>query len=132
MQMNSVSRPIPAQIAYLAGGAEQRQSRRRAVNFAAMLESEGVSSQPVSVLDISEQGFRIVTQAEVSPGSSMLIKLPGLEAVRATIVWARDGQIGCSFDEALHPVSLQTLTVDPRAGSGRLSAKAQFGSKLAS
>ena len=130
--MNKLSRPIPAHVAYLAGGAEQRQTRRRAVNFAAILESEGVSSHPVNVLDISEQGFRIVTAAEVGQGSSMLIKLPGLEAVRATVMWAKDGQIGCSFEEELHPANIQTLTVDPRAGSGRLSAKAQFGSKVAS
>ncbi len=132
MQMNKLSRPVAAQVAYLAVGAEQRQTRRRAVNFAAILESEGVSSHPVNVLDISEQGFRIVTAAEVGQGSSMLIKLPGLEAVRATVVWAKDGQIGCSFEEELHPASIRTLTADPPAGSGRLSAKAQFGSKLTS
>jgi hypothetical protein len=129
--MDKLSRPIPAQVAYLASGAEQRHTRRRAVNFAAILESEGVACHPVSVLDISEQGFRIVTVAEVAQGSSMLIKLPGLEAVRATVVWARDGQIGCSFQEELHPASIRTLAVDPREGSGRLSARAQFGSKLA-
>ena len=130
--MNKLSRPIPAQVAYLAGGAEQRQTRRRAVNFAAILESEGISSHPANVLDISEEGFRIVTATEVGQGSSMLIKLPGLEAVRATVMWAKDGQIGCSFDDALHPASIQTLTVDSRAGTGRLSEKVQFGSKLSS
>ena len=130
--MNKLSRPIPAHVAYLGSGAEQRQTRRRAVNFAAILESEGVSSHPVNVLDISEQGFRLVTATQVGEGSSMLIKLPGLEAVRATVIWAKDGQIGCSFEEELHPASFQTLTVDPRAGSGRLSEKARFGSKLAS
>ena len=130
--MNKSSRTVPAQVAYLAAGAEQRQTRRRAVNFAAILESEGVSSHPVNVLDVSEQGFRIVTEAEVTPGSSMLIKLPGLEAVRATIVWASNGEIGCSFEEELHPASIRALTADPMTGSGRLSAKNQFGSKLAS
>ena len=128
--MDKLSRPIPAQVAYLVGGAEQRQTRRRAVNFAAILESEGVSSQPVNVLDISEQGFRIVTAAQVGQGSSMLIKLPGMEAVRATVVWAKDGQLGCSFEDELHPANIQTLTVDPREGSGRLSVRGQFGSKL--
>ena len=128
--MDKLSRPIPAQVAYLVGGAEQRQTRRRAVNFAAILESEGVSSQPVNVLDISEQGFRIVTAAQVGQGSSMLIKLPGMEAVRATVVWAKDGQIGCSFEDELHPANIQTLTVDPREGSSRSSVRGQFGSKL--
>jgi hypothetical protein len=130
--MDKLSRPIAAQVAYLVGGEEQRQTRRRAVNFAAILESEGVSAHPASVLDISEQGFRIVTAAEVGQGTSMLIKLPGLEAVRATVVWSKEGQIGCSFDEELHPASIQMLTVDPAAGSGRSAGKTQFGSKLAS
>lgn len=128
--MNKFSRPIPAQVAYLVGGPEQRQSRRRAVNFAATLESEGVSSHAVSVLDISERGFRICTSAEVEHDSTMLIKLPGLEAVRAKVVWVKEGQIGCAFEEELHPASLESLTTDPNAGNGRSSAKAQFGSKL--
>jgi hypothetical protein len=129
--MNKLSRPIPAHVAYLASGAEQRQTRRRAVNFAAFLESEGVSSHPVNVLDVSERGFRIVTAAEVDQGSSMLVKLPGLEAVRATVMWAKDGQLGCSFEEELHPASIQALTADQEAGSGRLSVKTRFGSKTA-
>ena len=127
--MTTPSRPISAQVAYLTAGPEQRVTRRRAVNFAALLDSEGVSSHPVSVLDISEQGFRIASEAQVAEDCSMLIKLPGLEAMRARVVWSRDGQLGCEFEDGLHPANLEVLIGQTEAGKGRLSQKTHFGTK---
>ncbi len=128
--MTGASRPIPAQVAYLSDGAEQRRSRRRVVNFAATLESEGTSAHPVQVLDLSEHGFRLSIQHEVAQGSLLLIKLPGTEALRARIVWARDGQVGCEFEEDLHPARIAVVQREESADGARpVQRRTQFGMK---
>lgn len=128
--MTGASRPIPAQVAYLPGGEEQRRSRRRVVNFAATLESEGMSAHPVQLLDLSEHGFRVSVQHEVEQGSALLIKLPGIEALRARIVWARDGELGCEFEEDLHPARIAVVQREETAGGARpMPRRTQFGLK---
>ncbi len=128
--MTAVSRPIAAQIAYLPGGEEQRRSRRRVLNFAATLESEGMSVHPVQLLDLSEHGFRLSVQHKVEQGSALLIKLPGIEALRARIVWARDGEVGCEFDENLHPARISVVQREESADGARpVHRRTQFGMK---
>lgn len=128
--MTGASRPIPAQVAYLTEGEELRRSRRRVVNFAAMLDTEGRSAHPVQVLDLSAQGFRLSVQHEVEEGSSLLIKLPGTEALRARIVWARDGQVGCEFEEDLHPARIAVFQREESTDGARpIHRRTQFGMK---
>ncbi len=125
----TVLRSIPAQLAHLTDGCEQRQSRRRAVNFAATLEGEGASAQDVHVLDLSETGFRLCGDPGAPPGSSLLIKLPGMEAVRAHVVWARQGEVGCAFNEPLHPANLDSVLgrAGPTAPPRPMPRRGQFG-----
>jgi hypothetical protein len=92
---------ILAQIAPIIE-TENRQVRRRIVNFAAILEEQEAEASAASVLDLSERGVRIKTDAKVEVGSSLLIKLPCVAAVRAKVVWSRDGETGCEFDEHLY------------------------------
>jgi PilZ domain len=61
----------------------------------------------ISVIDLSERGFRVSSEATLEEGSSLLLKLPGIEAVRARVVWCNAGEVGCEFDEKLH-----TSTID--------------------
>jgi hypothetical protein len=111
----TVLRSVPARLACLQPGSEQRQARRRAVNFAATLEDAGASAQDVQVLDLSATGFRLSAALDAEPGSSLLIKLPFIEATRARVIWARGGEVGCAFSEPLRPADLDAAL--GRAGS---------------
>ncbi len=123
--------PISAQVAFLPEGSEQRQTRRRAVNFAAVVEMEGVSIEAVQLRDISERGCRIDIGGKAVPGAVLLVKLPGLEAVRAKIVWSADDQAGCGFEDELHPASLELLTRIEATPSRQAPAKRSvFGLRL--
>ena len=107
MDMSS-SIPIPTQIASLAED-EHRQVRRRIVNFAAVLEEHETEAQQVWVLDLSERGCRLRGEAAIAKGTSLLIKLPGAEAVRATVVWSSEGEAGCAFDDDLHAATVEQV-----------------------
>ena len=88
---------------------EQRQSRRRIVNFAGALSEEGSTTVPVSVSDISEGGCKLFCEQPVDQSSDLWLKLPGLEARRVRIVWANEQSFGCEFDTALYSGEIETL-----------------------
>jgi|GEM_PF-5582788 len=92
---------ILAQIAPITE-SEHRQVRRRIVNFAAILEEQGAQASAASVLDLSERGVRLRSDATMEVGSSLLIKLPCVAAVRAKVIWSCDGETGCEFEEHLY------------------------------
>ena len=102
------AKAIPGQVAFLTS-EDGRQFRRRAVNFAAILEEQDATASEVSVLDLSERGFRVRTDDDLKVGSPLFVKLPGAEAVRAKIVWSRNGEAGCEFDEELRSGTLEMI-----------------------
>ena len=88
---------------------EQRQSRRRLVNFAAALSEEGAQTAPVGVSDISEGGCRLQCDEQFLEGSEMWLKLPGLEARRIKVIWSGERALGCEFETPLYPAEIEIL-----------------------
>lgn len=98
-----------AQIAFITPGNENRQSRRRIVNFAAILETTSEPWQNVRIKDLSERGCRASVDGTIEEHSLLMIKLQGMEAIRARVVWSSGSEIGCSFEEQLHPAVIDQL-----------------------
>ena len=107
--MRETMKATAAQLAVLPKGQESRQTRRRVVNFAASLEGEDVSPIEVWLTDVSERGCRAHVGHEIEPGTSLVIKLPGIEAVRARAVWSRNGEVGCSFEDEIHTIYIDQV-----------------------
>jgi hypothetical protein len=99
--------PLDARI-FDSPETDERRLPRRLVNLAAHIQNEA-AVRHVQVVDVSEGGCRIHGVESGEPGSALLIKLPGIEMLRATIVWHKDGELGCSFDVELHPATLELL-----------------------
>ena len=123
---NGSLKTIRAQLALMPEDDERR-VRRRAVNFVASLGGTRASFEAVAVLDLSRRGFRIRRDAGYPTDSILLIKLPGIEAVRARVVWCRDGEVGCAFEEELHHTAFEALF--PRAK--RIQPTSVFGRRYA-
>lgn len=87
---------------------DERRLPRRLVNLAAHI-ADDAAVHHVQVVDVSEGGCRIRGAPGSAPGTALLIKLPGLEPLRATSVWVGDDEFGCSFDAELHPATLELL-----------------------
>lgn len=96
--------------------SDGRKAERRIVNIAAALREEGATTAPVVVLDLSPGGFKVHSDTPLEEGSEVWLKLPGFEAKRSHVVWVKDEEAGCEFENELHPGELESLTAPPRRG----------------
>jgi hypothetical protein len=86
-----------------------RKAERRIVNLAAALRENGAKSAKIVIVDISVGGFKAETSEPIEEGQEVWLKLPGHEARRSRVVWAKDKLIGCEFEYELHPRELELI-----------------------
>ena len=91
-----------------------RRSRRMEVDVGAGLRQRGAASVAAQVLDLSVDGFRARIFVELQAGDDVWLRLPGLEAYAARVVWADGTLIGCAFARALHPAVLEMIVARAR------------------
>src|SRR5215217_201929 len=82
--------------------SEQRAAPRRLVNLGTHLRSAAAAGSDVRVQDLSQQGCRVTVPGTFEEGDQAWLKLPGLETIGCTIIWAEDGDVGISFHRRLH------------------------------
>ena len=63
--------------------------------------------KPGRIDDLSPQGFRIGWVPQCAIGRRLWVRLPGLEAVPATVRWKSNGGAGCEFDRPLHAIIVE-------------------------
>ena len=90
--------------------SDGRKAERRIVNLAAALREDGARTSRVVLIDISTGGFRAETTEPHEDGAEVWLKLPGFEAKRSKVVWAKDDVVGCEFELPLHQSELETMT----------------------
>ena len=86
-----------------------RQADRQEVVLGAGLRQRGANAVTVQILDLSTHGFRAATHLELSEGTDIWLKLPGLETWHSRVVWMRGHLVGCAFVRPLHPAVLQMI-----------------------
>jgi hypothetical protein len=94
--------------------AEGRSAERRIVNLAARLREPGARVVDAEVLDLSTDGYSAVTDLVLDSGTTVWLKLPGLEPQNSRVVWAEDGKAGFQFATPLHPLTLELLVQTAR------------------
>ena len=83
---------------------QQRKEDRERVNLEGpTLRVASGTTEPITLQDVSSQGFRTDWPHKLVPGDPVWLKLPGLEALSAKVAWELDLMIGCKFDVQLHP-----------------------------
>ena len=88
---------------------KSRASERVPIEIGAGLRQRGASGVSVLVMDLSIHGFRASTHLELAQGADVWLRLPGLEAYHATVVWSKGQYIGCAFERPLHPAVLDMI-----------------------
>lgn len=115
-----------AELAILPG-TEQRTMPRRIVNFAAVVRDSGATARDVQISDLSPGGCRI-TASQLEKGAEILLKISGLNAIRARVVWTNNDEAGCEFftpldlpmiDELVAKRPPRKVLFGPAAGSER-------------
>ena len=93
---------------------EGRSAERRIVNLAARLREPGARVAVAEVQDLSVKGFSARTEIALEPGTSVWLKLPGLEPQNSRVVWYENGKGGFEFATPLHPATLELLVSSGR------------------
>jgi len=79
-----------------------RKAERVKTDIGAGLRQSGAAGVTVQVTDLSIDGFSCTTHMELGKGTDVWLRLPGLEATHATVIWSRASKIGCVFEHPLH------------------------------
>jgi hypothetical protein len=88
---------------------KSRASERVPIELGAGLRQRGASGVSVLVTDLSTHGFRASTHLQLPDGTDVWLRLPGLEACHAKVVWSKSPYIGCAFERPLHPAVLDMI-----------------------
>ena len=86
-----------------------RTAERRIVNLAARLREPGATIADAEVMDLSTDGYMAVTDLKLETGTTVWLKLPGLEAQNSRVVWTEGGKAGFQFATPLHQATLDML-----------------------
>lgn len=89
---------------------EARREERIQVDLnGAQLREPGYRSAPVKVRDLSLSGFRTEWPYRLQKDDLLWLSLPGLQPRSARVAWTKDFEVGCRFEEALHPAVLERV-----------------------
>jgi hypothetical protein len=88
---------------------QDRVSERVQVELGAGLRQRGAHGVAVQIVDLSTHGFRATTHLMLHEGADVWLRLPGLEAIQAKVVWVKGYIIGCAFERPLHPAVLEMI-----------------------
>ena len=88
--------------------APQRKADRVPLSAEVQLRS-GARRAVVKVNNLSITGARIAVAQLLRTGDQIYLKLPGLEAIEARVVWVDSFEAGCEFARPLHPATFETV-----------------------
>lgn len=94
--------------------AEGRRADRRVVNLAASLREPGASVVDIEVLNLSLDGFMASSVMPLENGVHVWLKLPGLEAQKARVVWVEGEKAGFQFTTQMHAADLAQFVASER------------------
>lgn len=86
-----------------------RKSERVTLAMGAGLRQRGGTGVGIQIMDLSTDGFRASTHLQLEKGTDVWLRLPGLEAYQARVMWAKGSFVGCAFERPLHPAVLEMI-----------------------
>ena len=90
--------------------ARLRREARSPVAFTCQLRVGNGAWRLASMIDLSCEGFRLAWLPDCTVGKDVWVRLPGIEARRATIRWRDDRGVGCMFASPLHAAVIDFLS----------------------
>ena len=96
--------------------AASRRDPRASVALTCQLRIGSGPWRPASMINLSPSGFRIAWLPGGEVGRQLWVRIPGLEAMPATIRWRDLGGVGCEFTRPLSQPVIGHLT---RGGAHR-------------
>jgi len=119
----------PAQL-IVSPSPEKRAARRRQVNFQAFVRETSAAVFGVEVTDVSADGCRFRSAEPFETATNIWLKISGLTAREARIVWHEAENYGCEFMKPMQADVLDELCTARKHHRPAVSAKtgpASFG-----
>lgn len=89
--------------------------------FSVATSTIGPDGQIAQILDVSQHGFRIQTEAQIREGDRLDLACDGIGSMHASVVWKRGSECGCEFETAIRSEAVSALlgnslaiTIQPR------------------
>jgi len=89
--------------------SKPRRGERRLLDGQAQCR-RGAIRETVELRDISPGGARLLALSPLRVGHAIWLKLPGIEAQEAHVVWTVGCESGCEFARPLHPAVFDLLS----------------------
>lgn len=93
--------PFPTPSGTDANG--RRKVVRSPVAFEGHVRLADLSKVKVRVVEISTNGFRVMTPAKLRTGDAIYLHIPSLSPLHALVRWNALGVYGCEFIQPLYP-----------------------------
>ena len=106
---SSLSGELSTESGFPGAAPAGRRAERVPVELGAGLRQRGASGVTVQIMDLSTDGFKVATHLDLYPGTDVWLRLPGLEACHAQVMWAKGHYVGCAFVRPLHPAVLDMI-----------------------
>ena len=89
---------------YAIAAQEDRCAPRSKATIPASLRASGAKGIQTVVHDLSLSGFCAMSINRMHPGTVCWLTLPGLESMRAEVIWWENSMVGCAFKQLLSPI----------------------------
>jgi hypothetical protein len=100
--------PFAAQLA-IPLPEDLRTARRRPVNFSGFVREAVATVIPVEVTNLSTDGCCFTAQQGLETATVVWLKIAGLGARQARVIWDRQGSYGCEFLSPLQSEIVEQL-----------------------
>ena len=80
-----------------------RDALRASVHIDARVRDRQGARFTITVLDLSQSGFRGDTAFTLRPGTTIWLTMPGLSSLEAEVAWQRGAEFGAKFRTPLYP-----------------------------
>ena len=98
--------PRSAQAVVVPVDRDLRAAHRRVVDLAAYIRECDAEVLEVTVMDLSENGCQLGSSHHLEPKATIWLKIPGMVARKATVMWAEGEEAGCEFASPFHASAL--------------------------
>jgi PilZ domain len=92
---------LPDTLATRIFASDRRMAERIDVSIWTRLKLYGQPEHPARIANISASGFMAMTPCPVYDYAPIVVELPGIGWVKATVLWAMGDRIGGEFEELL-------------------------------
>ncbi len=75
------------------------------------IRQNGKAAKLGELVDVSAYGCRLSCDSKFTAGTTLRLSFDDSSPVLATIIWCKDGHIGCRFDEKLDQDLFRSLTL---------------------